>query len=137
MTTLQIILTIISAFFGGGLISGAGQYVRARGQNRTDAQIALTNEQHQFRVAMAGEIAELRTEIRHLKDANAALDVRNDQYVKENAELTGRVRFLEEQNADLKNRVMNEQVEKEGMKREIAQLQQHIASMDRRQVEVR
>ena len=135
MTTLQIVLTIISAFLGGGLFGGAGQYIRARGQNRTDEYIALANEQQQLRLARASDLAELRTEIKYLKDANAAMDVRNDQLVKENAELTGRVRFLEEQNADLKHRVMNEQSEKEGMKREIAQLQAQIAGLDRRQAE--
>lgn len=135
MTTLQLVLTIISSFLGGGLVGGFGQYIRARGQNRTDAYVALTAEQHQFRVDMAGELAELRTEVRHLKDANAALDARNDQLVKENAELTGRVRFLEEQNADLKNRVMNEHAVQDGMKREIQALQQHIAGLERRRIE--
>src|ERR1044072_4310068 len=130
MTTTQIVATLISAFLGGGLIGGIGEYIRARGQNRNDEQGALTNEQHQFRLAMAGEIAELRTEIRHLKESNAALDVRNDHLVRENAELGGRVRFLEEQNADLKNRLMNEHSEKDTMKREIAQLRQHISSLD-------
>src|SRR5438132_978178 len=92
------IVAISSLILGGG---GIAALWRTRSQNKTDERSLLTDEQVRFRADMAGEIASLRTEIVNLKAANEKLDSRNDALVKENGELSGRVRFLEEQNADL------------------------------------
>lgn len=123
-------MTIGSLLLGGG---GIAALWRTRSQNKTDERSMLTDEQVKFRADMAAELAALRTEIANLKAANAKLDDRNDSLVKENGELSGRVRFLEEQNADLKNSIMNERYEKEQMKREIERLNSSVRGIERRE----
>src|SRR5512138_2334388 len=126
----SLLMAIGSLLVGGG---GVAALWRTRSQNRTDERSLLTDEQVRFRADMAAELAALRTEIANLKAANAKLDDRNDTLVKENGELSGRVRYLEEQNADLKNAIMNERSEKEAMKREIERLKGSVAGIERRE----
>lgn len=123
-------MAIGSLLVGGG---GVAALWRTRSQNKTDERSLLTDEQVRFRADMAKEIGELRTEIKNLKESNRKLDDRNDALVKENGELSGRVRFLEEQNADLKNTILNERSEKEQMKREIERLKGSVAGIERRE----
>lgn len=126
-----IITAIITAALSG---TGVAAFYRTRNQNRVDAQRALSDEQIAFRRDMAAELSSLRAEIANLKDANQRIDERNDSLVRENGELQGRVRFLEEQNADLKNQIMNERAEKEAMKSKIAKLEEQVRGLDRRTI---
>lgn len=123
-------MAIGSLLVGGG---GVAALWRTRSQNKTDERSLLTDEQVRFRADMAAEIAALRTEIQNLKEANRKLDDRNDTLVKENGELSGRVRFLEEQNADLKNTILNERSEKDVMKRRILELERGLRGVERRE----
>lgn len=127
------LLTLIGVVLSGSLLANAAQLVRARSQNKTDERSQLTNEQSQFRTAMAGELARLSTKIEHLEAANSKLDDRNDELVRENGDLKGRVRYLEEQNADLKNKVMNQDAEKQTMQREIDMLRSSVRGLERRE----
>jgi hypothetical protein len=121
---------------GGGLAAiwrMRAESDQIRSQSRVSERSQLTEEQVKFRADMAAELASLRTEITNLKAANQKLDERNDTLVKENGELTGRVRFLEEQNADLKNTVLNERAEKDAMKKRILELETSLRGIERRE----
>ncbi len=130
MPDWSIIVTIAGFLLGGG---GLAALYRARTQNRVDERSQLTDEQVRFRQDMAAEIASMRTEIANLKDANRKLDDRNDDLVRENGDLKGRVRFLEEQNADLKNRIQNADTEKYLMQRELDKLKESVRGIERRE----
>lgn len=130
MPDWSAVVAIAGFLLGGG---GIAALWRTRSQNRVDERSQLTNEQVKFRQDMAAEMSSLRTEISNLKEANRKLDDRNDELIKENGDLKGRVRFLEEQNADLKNRILNADAEKYTMQRELEQLKQSVRGIERRE----
>lgn len=76
-------MTWVVLMLGGiGGLSGIGAYVRAHGQNRVDDRRALTEEQQQFRQAMAAELGSLRQLARDLETDKDKLESRLNDTVK-------------------------------------------------------
>lgn len=89
---LQQILLALAAFIGGGL-SG---FIRARGQNKTDDRVSLSEAEARLREHQFRELEAARTELKVLREAN-------NTYVRDAADQLAHIKILLNEIDEVKN----------------------------------